>query len=61
MPVYGTDEIGKKQVKTERNHLEESRRKKSSVEELRWEKAHITEELKEKAIQYDNLGSVAGG
>ena len=26
------------------------------IEKLRWEKAHITEELKEKTIQYDNLG-----
>ena len=31
-------------------------RRKGSIEKLRWEKAHITEELKEKTIQYDNLG-----
>lgn len=26
------------------------------IEKLRWEKSHITAELKEKRIQYDNLG-----
>ena len=31
-------------------------RRKGSDREVRWEKAHITEELKEKTIQYDNLG-----
>ncbi len=64
-PIYmEPDESRKKQVKTEPEIiLKRSRRKKKKVpiEKLRWEKSHITEELKEKRIQYDNLGRTARG
>lgn len=51
--------VGKKQVKTEPEIILEEitqEEEKVPIEKLRWEKAHITEELKEKTIQYDNLG-----
>lgn len=51
--------VGKKQVKTEPEIILEEitqEEEKVPVEKLRWEKSHITAELKEKRIQYDNLG-----
>ena len=59
-PIYmEPDESRKKQVKTEPEIILEEitqEEEKVPIEKLRWEKAHITEELKEKRIQYDNLG-----
>lgn len=53
------DESWKKQVKTEPEIILEEitqEEEKVPIEKLRWEKSHITAELKEKKIQYDNLG-----
>ena len=53
------DESWKKQVKTEPEIILEEitqEEEKVPIEKLRWEKSHITAELKEKRIQYDNLG-----
>lgn len=57
--VWNRMKVGKKQVKTEPEIILEEitqEEEKVPIEKLRWEKAHITEELKEKTIQYDNLG-----
>ena len=57
--IWNRMKVGKKQVKqSQRLSLKRSRRKEEKVpiEKLRWEKSHITAELKEKKIQYDNLG-----
>ena len=57
--VWNRMKVGKKQVKTEPEIILEEitqEEEKIPIEKLRWEKAHITEELKEKTIQYDNLG-----
>ncbi len=57
--VWNRMKVGKKQIKTEPEIILEEitqEEEKVPIEKLRWEKAHITEELKEKRIQYDNLG-----
>ena len=57
--VWNRMKVGKKQVKTEPEIILEEitqEEEKVPIEKLRWEKARITEELKEKTIQYDNLG-----
>lgn len=61
--VWNRMKVGKKQVKTEPEIILEEitqEEEKVPIEKLRWEKAHITEELKEKTIQYDNLGEQLG-
>ena len=57
--IWNRMKVGKKQVKTEPEIILEEitqEEEKVPVEKLRWEKSHITAELKEKKIQYDNLG-----
>ena len=57
--IWNRMKVGKKQVKTEPEIILEEitqEEEKVPIERLRWEKSHITAELKEKRIQYDNLG-----
>ncbi len=57
--IWNRMKVGKKQVKTEPEIILEEitqEEEKVPIEKLRWEKSHITAELKEKRIQYDNLG-----
>lgn len=57
--IWNRMKVGKKQVKTEPEIILEEitqEGEKVPIEKLRWEKSHITAELKEKRIQYDNLG-----
>ena len=57
--IWNRMKVGKKQVKTEPEIILEEitqEEEKVPIEKLRWEKSHITAELKEKKIQYDNLG-----
>lgn len=57
--IWNRMKVGKKQVKTEPEIILEEitqEEEKAPIEKLRWEKAHITAELKEKKVQYENLG-----
>lgn len=57
--VWNRMKVGKKQIKTEPEIILEEitqEEEKIPIEKLRWEKSHVAAELKEKKIQYENLG-----
>ena len=57
--IWNRMKVGKKQVKTEPEIILEEitpEEEKIPLEKLRWERAHIASELKEKQVAYENLG-----